>query len=145
MRRDRPGLAGALGVGIILLLTLFGGCRRPIPPANDGAVPRAVSTPALTGVRPEVGFATRQTFLDHFDKHGREFGDINRDDYLRLAQKLRDAPVGGPILEVVRRDGVITRYDRVSGAFLAFNADRTIRTFFKPNDGENYFRRQGKR
>jgi len=45
----------------------------------------------------------------------------------------------------VRADGVITRFDRKTGAFLAFNPDLIIRTYFKPNDGERYFRRQSKR
>ncbi|MBL8960165.1 MAG: hypothetical protein JNJ98_09950, partial [Gemmatimonadetes bacterium] len=65
--------------------------------------------------------------------------------YLRLAQALRDTLPGGPILEARRPDGVITRFDRTSGAFLAFNRDGTIRTFFRPNDGEQYFRRQARR
>jgi pyocin large subunit-like protein len=59
-----------------------------------------------------------------------------------MAQELRDRPIDGSVLEAARSDGVVTRFDRASGAFLAFNRDRTIRTFFKPNDGEAYFRRQ---
>lgn len=63
--------------------------------------------------------------------------------YLALAQAVRDGPVGEDILEATRSaDGVVSRYQRSSGAFLAFDADGTIRTFFKPNDGERYFRRQ---
>ena len=65
--------------------------------------------------------------------------------YLAAAQMLRDAPQGGDVLELRRRDGVITRFDRATGAFLAVNRDGTIRTFFKPNDGEAYFRRQASR
>jgi hypothetical protein len=33
----------------------------------------------------------------------------------------------------------------ILAAFLAVNRDGTIRTFFKPNDGEAYFRRQASR
>lgn len=62
-----------------------------------------------------------------------------------MAQRLRDRPAGGTVLESTRADGIITRFDQETGAFLAFNPDLTIRTFFKPNDGENYFRRQSKR
>lgn len=65
--------------------------------------------------------------------------------YLAAAQALRDAPAGGDVLELRRRDGVVTRFDRASGAFLAVNRDGTIRTFFKPNDGAAYFRRQASR
>lgn len=64
---------------------------------------------------------------------------------MRRAQELRDRQAGGDVLEIKRADGVVTRFDRSSGDFLAFNPDLTIRTFFKPNDGERYFQRQGKR
>jgi hypothetical protein len=94
---------------------------------------------------PSVGFADQRRLEEHFEKHGAEFGRITRQDYLHQAQLLRDAKVGGPVLEAVRRDGVITRYDQQTGAFIAFNANGVIRTFFKPNDGERYWRRQAER
>ena len=92
-----------------------------------------------------VGFADQRRLDEHYDKHGAEFGRITKQDYLRQAQLLRDAKAGGPILEAVRRDGVITRYDQHTGAFIAFNPNGVIRTFFKPNDGERYWRRQAER
>ena len=92
-----------------------------------------------------VGFADARRLDEHFEKHGAEFGRITKQDYLRQAQLLRDAQVSGPILETVRRDGVTTRFDRQTGAFIAFNPNGIIRTFFKPNDGERYYRRQAER
>jgi hypothetical protein len=92
-----------------------------------------------------VGFADQRRLDEHFDKHGAEFGRITKQDYLRQAQLLRDARVGDPVLEAVRRDGVVTRFDRQTGAFIAFNANGVIRTFFRPNDGERYWRRQAER
>ena len=82
---------------------------------------------------------------EHFEKHGAEFGNISKQDYLHQAQLLRDAKVGGPVLQTVRADGVATRFDRQTGAFIAFNPNGIIRTFFKPNDGERYYRRQAER
>ena len=41
--------------------------------------------------------------------------------------------------------GVTSRFDTKSGAFLAFNRNGTIRTFFKPNDGRRYFERQAEK
>lgn len=95
--------------------------------------------------RPNVGFVNERRLDEHYDKHGSEFGRITRQDYLRQAQLLRDAQVGGPVLQTVRSDGVTTRFDRQTGAFVAFNPNGTIRTFFKPNDGERYYRRQAER
>ena len=92
-----------------------------------------------------VGFVNEKRLEEHYEKHGAEFGRITKQDYLHQAQLLRDAQVGGPVLETVRRDGVTTRFDRQTGAFIAFNGDGTIRTFFKPNDGERYYKRQAER
>ena len=82
---------------------------------------------------------------EHYAKHGAEFGHISEAEYLRLAQELRDAPVGGPVLEARRPNGQFSRFDRRKGYFGAYNPDRTIRTFFIPNNGERYFRRQALR
>lgn len=91
------------------------------------------------------GFRGARQLDEHFAKHGAEFGKISKQQYLKLAQELRDAPKGGDILEAVRADGVISRFHKKKGWFLAFNKDRTIRTFFIPNDGERYFWRQARR
>lgn len=91
------------------------------------------------------GFRSRSQFEEHYRKHGSEFGNISKEEYLRLAQDLRDERAGGPILEADRGDGVISKFDKRKGYFGAYNPDRTIRTFFIPVDGERYFRRQAKR
>lgn len=129
---------------LIALSLLAGACRQTHTPQQSQSA-TAPAPKSAGSVRTEVGFATRQKFLDHYDKHGGEFGSISREEYLRQAQELRDRPLNASVLEVVRSDGVVTRFDKTTGAFLAFNADLTIRTYFKPNDGEAYFRRQSKR
>src|SRR4051794_12505354 len=87
---------------------------------------------ALVMVASGPGFRTRRHYDEHWQKHGSEFGNINKAEYLRLAQELRDARVGGPILEA-RRGDIITRFDKRKGYFGAYSADGTIRTFFIPN------------
>jgi pyocin large subunit-like protein len=91
------------------------------------------------------GFRSRRQFEEHFQKHGAEFGSITAQEYLRLAQGLRDASVGGSILQAVRADGVVSKFDKTHSYFGAYDPDGTIRTFFIPNDGERYFRRQSRR
>lgn len=123
--------------------------------ANERADRRGVRETVAVDVRqPEtgdkswgtnIGFVDQRRLDEHFAKHGAEFGNLTRQDYLHQAQLLRDAKVGGPVLQTVRGDGVITRFDRETGAFIAFNRNGTIRTFFKPNDGERYYRRQAER
>src|SRR5439155_11709493 len=111
--------------------------RNPVLPESAGApapVIAAIDTSRIT--HRDVGFRSRALLVEHFRKHGRDFDAADDSVYLELAQILRDRPAGGTVLEAVRRDHVVTRFDRVSGAFIAFDQDFTIRTFFRPNEGE---------
>lgn len=120
-------------------------------PASDASAQSVQPVPARTNSAPHQansgqGFRDRAHLDEHFAKHGGEFPGLSAAQYLAMAQTLRDAVVGADILEITRAsDGVTSRFDRRSGAFLAFDRDGTIRTFFKPNDGEKYFRRQANR
>jgi hypothetical protein len=111
---------------------------------------KAVPTPTTPATRPPasnrtdprlraIGFTSRSKLHDHFLKHGREFGNITEAQYLSMAQDLRDAPLSKTIIETEQVGGTVSRFNRSTGAFLAFNTDLTIRTFFRPDDGENYF------
>jgi hypothetical protein len=147
VERDAPP-AGATAAGATdSPATSTAAERRATPRAGDSppaAVARSRSDEGA-GFGPGVGFRTRQRLVDHFEKHGHEFNAASASDYLRRAQRLRDAPVGGAILEIRRGDGSYSRFDRSSGAFLAFDANGRILTYFRPNDGEAYFRRQARR
>lgn len=106
------------------------------------ASPPETRAPASNRADPRlrrIGFRSLTKLHQHFDKHGAEFGTISEDEYLRRAQDLRDATLSKQVIETAQLDGTISRFDRTSGAFLAFDTDLTIRTFFRPNDGENYF------
>lgn len=127
----------------------------PPAPAGTTAEPAALGPGAgatasapeigLAPRHPDVGFRDRGRLMEHFRKHGGEFGARTAEDYLRLAQTLRDRPKGAEVLQFVRNDAVTCRFDRESGAFIAYNSDGTIRTFFRPREGEAYFERQRNR
>ncbi len=146
-------MQSALTALLFVLLAL--GCQPPpttpvepqtAAPAADAALAAPSIAPTETLAPRGPGFTSRRSFEDHYAKHGREFGSISADEYLAMAQRLRDVPVSETILEIVREvDGAITRYDRSTQHFGAYNSDGTIRTFFIPNDGEAYFRRQALR
>lgn len=127
-RLDAPATAGPSGTATDADRAATTSATRPRPPFGAS-----------------VGFRSPTRLDEHYIKHGAEFGQITRDAYLRQAQALRDAPLGGSVLEIARGDGTLSRFDRSSGSFVAFDADGIIRTFFRPNDGENYFRRQARR
>ncbi len=166
-RRTRSGIPIAVIIAVLTAVFAMRGSRdRAIPAAPaarveataPAAAPRggngnaaatsgtsAATDAAAPSRRNSPGFASRQRLTEHYEKHGAEFPGLTLDQYLGAAQLLRDAPISATVLEVRRRDGVVTRFDRQSGAFLAANRDGTIRTFFRPNDGESYFRRQASR
>lgn len=143
--RRKTGFGAA---GLLLAVCLALACGSPQAPQADapktGAAVESRTAPPHVA-RPDIGFASRQKMIDHYRKHGREFGPITMEQYVRKAQELRDRPPGGTLLESVRPDGVATRFDRGSGDFIAFNRDGTIRTYFRPADGEAYFQRQLRR
>jgi pyocin large subunit-like protein len=139
----RPGKSGVLVLLILFFLAIS--CGSPqAPPTQAQKTKDAIENSAVSThvKRPDVGFASRQKLVDHYRKHGREYGAITVEQYLRGAQELRDRPAGGAILEAARPDGSVARFDRDSGDFIAFSRDGVIRTYFKPTDGERYYRRQ---
>ena len=117
----------------------------PTETAPPKTGPPKTGPPVAAAVPSRVGFTSKASWQSHFEKHGKEFGSITADEYLARAKALRDAALSATVLELVRDDGVITRFDTQSGAFVAFHEDRTIRTFFRPDDGVAYFRRQAAR
>ena len=101
---------------LLTLLTFLSWSR-----LSERGVPASDS---LSQTRSAIGFTSARHLDEHYEKHGSEFGKISKQDYLARAQALRDATVGGAVLEAVRKDGVTTRFDRATGAFVAFNPDQ---------------------
>lgn len=141
-------MRGLRGVGALLAILVLaaigltqrdGGESRPPQPRSGQ------TTPPPANATTSVGFRSVGRLNEHYERHGHEFGAISKAEYLEQAQALRDRPAGGDVLEMRRSDGVVTRFDRADGAFIAFDPDLTIRTFFRPNAGERYFRRQAAR
>jgi len=97
---------------------------------------------AITALAGGRGFRTQHLLDEHFAKHGSDFGTISQDEYLRMAQQLRDSRPGRYVLESKRSSGGGAKFDTRNNAFVAYDSDGTIRTFFIPNDGVRYFERQ---
>jgi hypothetical protein len=145
----RLALTGALAVALSACARPDGDAQAARPVVTSSPIPESAESLGSDRLeqprQSKVGFRSKRQLAGHFRKHGAEFGLITQDEYLALAQRLRDAKVGGNVLEIVRDDFIITRFNRETGAFIAFEPDGTIQTFFKPNLGESYFRRQGRR
>lgn len=134
-------IVSAIVALLAAVLWWTGSSESPVPPMPIPAP--ALPQAGASAETPAIGFRNQERLQEHFEKHGREFGASSAEQYDRMARALRDAPISPDILEATRKsDGVISRFDRTTGAFIAFETNGTIRTFFKPNDGERYFRRQ---
>lgn len=116
-----PGTATAPGHGPVLVDGPYGA---------DGA---GYSQDALNSWgRPE-------TLQDHFNRHGADFGATDIYDYAAKAHALYHRHGVEAKLDAA---GTLRIYDPATGAFGAYNADGTTRTFFKPRRGQAYFDRQ---
>jgi pyocin large subunit-like protein len=81
---------------------------------------------------------------DHYDRYGAQFGHIDIQQYLRMAQQLRDSIPGKNILISRRPDGGGSKFDVKRGWFVAYDGDGTLRTFFIPKEGIRFFQAQQK-
>lgn len=140
-------IGGVIAVLIGLAIAHFSkqSTQPSAPPRETPAVQAEPNPQVKTGRVSSVGWTSKASLESHYRKHGSEFGDISQDEYLHRAQAFRDLPKGGAVLEITRSDSVITRFNRQTGEFIAFNPNQTIRTYFLPNDGEKYFKRQADR
>jgi len=62
--------------------------QRAQQPAHPGGA--ASASAPISEIRANIGFRSRNQFDEHFVKHGAEFGQITKQEYLRQAQTLRD-------------------------------------------------------
>ena len=72
--------------------------------------------------------------------HREEYPNFTIGQYVARAVQLAEMPVGGDILGHVDKDGIIIRYDRKINDFVKASVKKGIRTMFKPDDGESYYK-----
>jgi pyocin large subunit-like protein len=89
-------------------------------------------------------FRSQHLLEDHFTRYGSQFGPISVQQYLHMAQQLRDATPGKNVLISRRQDGGGSKFEVRKGWFVAYDGDGTLRTFFIPKDGIRFFDRQQK-
>ena len=86
-------------------------------------------------------FRNKQRYDEHYEKHGAEFGDITKEQYLELANELINSS-SDRVLHKYSEDGDYMYFDQDTGHFLVLSEDGYIRTFFIPSAGIKYWNRQ---
>jgi filamentous hemagglutinin len=79
------------------------------------------------------GFANQTTLLQHFARPGVDFGAASAAQYEQLADAFLNGPLASGVLQKVRANGDIVRYDPAAQAFDVVKPDGTIRTYYKPD------------
>jgi hypothetical protein len=93
-------------------------------------------------LEPEQSWGLRHTLERQFVDHGRDFGAQTQEEYARLASLfLQDAPRRNLPIKI-DKNGIIRIYDPTTNTFGSYNPNGTTRTFFKPEEGINYWLRQ---
>ncbi len=87
-------------------------------------------------------FRTDKQYEEHYQKHGAEFGDITKEQYLEMANELIGSSSETVLHKIEQEDGDYIYYDTENNEILFLSKDGYIRTFFKPTDGIDYFNRQ---
>lgn len=86
-------------------------------------------------------FRSQSLYDSHYEKHGHEFGNITKEEYLQKANDLinSDSP---DILTKYEDDGDFMYFNKKTDEFLVLAPDGYIRTYFIPDDGIDYWNRQ---
>jgi hypothetical protein len=83
-----------------------------------------------------------ETLIDHFRRHGADFGAKSAKDYAKMAAHFFERAQEEKLPTKIASDGTIRVYDRKTNTFGAYNPDGTTKSFFKPKDGIKYWNRQ---
>ena len=111
---------------------------------NDNTAPETLVSSDDTTTAPETKhytFRNKQRYDEHYKKHGAEFGDITKEQYLELANELINS-TSDRVLHKYSEDGDYMYFDQDTGYFLVLSEDGYIRTFFIPSAGIKYWNRQ---
>lgn len=99
------------------------------------------SDDTTTAPRKEYKFRSKKLYEDHYKKHGKEFGNITKEEYLSMANDLINS-TSASVLHKTSKDGDYLYFDQDTGYFLVLSDDGYIRTFFIPDRGKAYYDKQ---
>ncbi|MBR6102034.1 MAG: hypothetical protein IKP95_06390 [Ruminococcus sp.] len=107
--------------------------------------PEEQTTASVTEAAKEYvtySFRSKKLYEDHFKKHGSEFGNITKEEYLKLANDMLNSDSDTILHKTEKEDGDDVFFDTATGYFLVLSTDGYIRTFFIPDKGIDYYNRQ---
>lgn len=85
-------------------------------------------------------FRNENYLAEHFEKHGKEFNYATKEEYLEGANKVVFSDTA--LHKTEAEDGDDVYYLEDTNEFVIVSTDGYIRTYFKPEDGIDYYNRQ---
>ena len=85
-------------------------------------------------------FRNADILNDHFEKHGNSMGFATAEEYEKAAGNVINSP--NVLHKTEKEDGDDVYYLEATNEFIIVSTDGYIRTYFKPDDGKDYFDRQ---
>lgn len=118
----------------------------PDKPADTTSGGSALSSETSEDITSEIKPAAQYSFRNetyltqHFQKHGGEFDYKTAEEYLAGANRVINDP--DSLTKTEKEDGDFVFYLESTNEFVILSTDGYIRTYFRPDDGINYFNRQ---
>lgn len=97
-----------------------------------GSIPKLLPNIGDAPKYSSPGFASASKLDEHYRFHKSDFSVASPKEYESLARAFLTAPKNPHVLERIRANGDIVRFDPRSGDLGIITTDGTIRTFFKP-------------
>lgn len=119
-----------LAIGIGVFFSSNGSSDKPIADTTGGAV--------NVQQQSSYNFSSQETLNRHFQEHGHEFGYTTPEQYLQGAIRVIENPAS---LKKTEADGDYVYYLKSSNEIVFVTPYGVIRTYFKPDDGIEYFNR----
>lgn len=88
----------------------------------------------------EYWFRTKKLRDEHYEKHGKEMGFSDADDYRRAASDVVNDPRA--LHKIEQEDGDDVYYIEETNEFVVVSTDGYLRTYFNPDRGKAYFDKQ---
>ena len=128
---------GFIGICLILSLIFYFGSLNS---DNEKPVSNGINPDTREETVVSYEFRNSEYLQEHYDKHGAEFGYNSPQEYLEGANNVIFAE--GVLHKIEAEDGDDVYYLERTNEFVIISTDNYIRTYFKPNDGIDYYNRQ---
>jgi pyocin large subunit-like protein len=112
----------------------------PAPSQAASAAPTEKPTEKETAAYVQYKFRNKTLLNQHYDKHGKDMGFKNAQEYEKAASDVINNP--NALRKTEKEDGDFVYYIRETNEFVVLSTDGYIRTYFLPDSGYSYYQRQ---